>query len=60
MAELTMSVEEAARALGISRGTAYTMARTGELPVIRLRKRLRVSRQMLDELLRGTVKAVTA
>ena len=48
----TMSVEEAGRILGISRNTAYTMARSGELPALRLRSRLRVSKVALDELLK--------
>jgi excisionase family DNA binding protein len=39
---LTMSVPEAARALGISRGHAFAMVHSGELPSIRLGKRLLV------------------
>lgn len=51
---LTLSIDQAAVALGIGRSLAYEMARTGELPVIRLGgKRLRVPRSrllaMLDE-----------
>jgi len=48
---LTMSVEEAARTLGISRGSAYTHARDGSLPTIRLGKRLLVPKAALDKLL---------
>ena len=45
---LTISVEEAATALGIGRALAYEMARTGDLPVVRLGvKRLRVPRARL-------------
>jgi excisionase family DNA binding protein len=44
---LTISVEDAARLLGISRGLAYEAARRGELPVIRLGRRLLVPRQRL-------------
>lgn len=53
--KLTISVEEAARQLGISRGLAYELARTGKLPgVIRLgAKRLVVSRAALERLLEG-------
>jgi excisionase family DNA binding protein len=51
MAEpLTISVQDAAKLLGISRGLAYEAARRGELPVIRLGRRLLVPRQRLLEL----------
>jgi excisionase family DNA binding protein len=46
---LTVSVEEAARILGISRGAAYTHARDGSLPTIRLGKRLLVPKAALDK-----------
>lgn len=48
---LTISVEEAARVLGISRGAAYTHARDGSLPTIRLGKRLLVPKAALEKLL---------
>ena len=48
---LTVSVEEAGRILGISRGAAYTHARDGSLPTIRLGKRLLVPKAALDKLL---------
>jgi excisionase family DNA binding protein len=51
---LTVSVENAARILGISRGAAYTHARDGSLPTIRLGKRLLVPKAALDKLLQGT------
>lgn len=47
---LTLSVEEAGRLLGISRGLAYEAARRGELPTIRLGRRLLVPRARLLEL----------
>jgi excisionase family DNA binding protein len=47
---LTISVEDAARLLGISRGLAYEAARRGELPVIRLGRRLLVPRSQLLQL----------
>jgi excisionase family DNA binding protein len=48
---LTVSVEEAARILGISRGAAYAHARDGSLPIVRLGKRLLVPRAALEKLL---------
>jgi excisionase family DNA binding protein len=50
---LTVSVEEAARMLGISRGAAYTHARDGSLPSIRLGKRLLVPKAALEKLLQA-------
>jgi excisionase family DNA binding protein len=47
---LTISVEDAARLMGISRGLAYEAARRGELPVIRLGRRLLVPRARLLDL----------
>jgi excisionase family DNA binding protein len=41
---VTMTVEEAARQLGISRGSAYAAARRGELPAIRINRRIVVPR----------------
>jgi len=48
---LTMTVEEAATALKISRGLAYEAARDGRLPCIRIGRRLLVSRHALNKLL---------
>ncbi len=47
---LTITVEDAARLLGIGRGTAYEAARRGDLPVIRMGRRLLVPRARLFEL----------
>lgn len=47
----TVTVEEAARALGIGRGTAYEAVRRGEIPAIRLGKRLVVPKQAIEQLL---------
>jgi excisionase family DNA binding protein len=47
----TLTVPEAAELLGISRGVAYEAARSGELPVIKLGRRLLVPRARLLELL---------
>jgi excisionase family DNA binding protein len=48
---LTLTVPEAAQLLGVSRGTAYEAARAGELPTVRLGRRLLVPRARLLELL---------
>jgi len=48
---LTVTVEEAAHLLGISRGLAYEMARAGKLPTIRFGRRLLVPRRALNRLL---------
>jgi excisionase family DNA binding protein len=48
---LTLTVEEAARALGIGRSLAYELARRGELPTLRLGRRLLVSKAALDRML---------
>ena len=37
---LTLTVEQAARVLGIGRSTAYELVRTGDLKHIRLRRRI--------------------
>jgi excisionase family DNA binding protein len=58
MERLTMTVEEAGEALGISRATAYLLAKTGDIPVIRLgERRLVVPIKALDELLASAGKA---
>lgn len=48
---LVMTVPEAGKALGISRGAAYELAKTGKLPTLRLGKRLVVPVKALDRLL---------
>jgi excisionase family DNA binding protein len=48
---LTVSVEQAGRILGISRGAAYARASDGTLPVLRLGKRLLVPKSALDKML---------
>ena len=48
---LTYSVPEAARLLGINRNTAYELAARGDLPTIRLGKRVLVVRAGLARLL---------
>lgn len=48
---LTVSVEEAGRLLGISRGLAYLLVNRGDIPSIRLGRRIVVPRRALDRLL---------
>ena len=48
---MTLTVEEAAQLLGIGRQSAYAAARTGELPTIKLGRRLLVPRRQLDAML---------
>lgn len=50
---LTLSVEEAARLLGISRTLAYDLVRRGELPRLRLGRRVVVPRQALQDMIGG-------
>jgi excisionase family DNA binding protein len=53
MERSTMTVEEAAEVLGISRTSAYECVRRGELRAIRLGRRLVVPRLVVDQLLAG-------
>ena len=48
---LCLSVPEAAKILGISRGLAYELARSGQLPAVRLGRRLLISRTALERML---------
>jgi excisionase family DNA binding protein len=48
---LTVSVEEAGRILGVSRGVAYEAVRRGQIPAIRIGRRLLVPRHKLEALL---------
>ena len=49
----TMSVEEAGRRLGVCRNKAYEAARAGQIPVIRIGKRMLVPIAALERLLQG-------
>jgi len=51
MDALTVSVEEAGSLLGISRGLAYRLAASGQLPTLRLGRRIVVPKPALDALL---------
>jgi excisionase family DNA binding protein len=50
---LTVTVVEAATLLGISRTLAYELVARGELPHLRLSRRILIPRRALDELLDG-------
>jgi excisionase family DNA binding protein len=54
--KLTISIEEAAKALGISRNLGYRLAATNELPgVLHLgQKRMMISKAIFDQYLQGT------
>ena len=51
---LTMTVEEAAAALGIGRTSAYQAIARGELPCLRIGRRVVVPRPAIERLLQGT------
>jgi excisionase family DNA binding protein len=48
---LTLIIEETAKLLGIGRQLAYDRAKTGEIPVIKVGRRLLVPRRALERLL---------
>ena len=48
-----LTIAEAARRLRVGRNTAYEAARRGELPVVRIGRRLLVPRRALERLLSG-------
>ena len=50
---LTYTVEEAAKLLGIGRNHAYEAAKRGQIPAIRIGKRILISRAALDSMLSG-------
>jgi excisionase family DNA binding protein len=47
---MTLSVDEAAKALGVSRGSAYKAAHAGELPTIKIGKRLLILRDKFERM----------
>ena len=51
MEKQALSILEAAEILGISRSTAYEAAKTGELPTIKLGKRILVPLVALERML---------
>ncbi|HEV2070610.1 MAG TPA: helix-turn-helix domain-containing protein [Acidimicrobiales bacterium] len=48
---LTLTVDEAAALIGVSRSTAYDLAAADELPTVRLRRRILVPVESLADLL---------
>jgi excisionase family DNA binding protein len=50
---LTMTVEEAGAALGISRALAYELVAQGEIPSLRLGRRIVVPRRALEAMVDG-------
>lgn len=50
---LTINVEEAGRLLGISRGLAYDLVRRGEIPSVKLGRRILIPARAIDDLLAG-------
>jgi excisionase family DNA binding protein len=48
---LTLTVDEAAALIGVSRSTAYDLVATDELPTVRLRRRILVPASALADLL---------
>ncbi|MCU1485981.1 MAG: Helix-turn-helix domain protein [Actinomycetia bacterium] len=56
---LTLTVPEAAVALGISRALAYELVARGQLPSLRLGRRIVVPRQALERLI-GEADATSA
>ena len=51
---LAMSADEVAGVLGISRAKVYELIQTGDIPSVRLGRRVVVPWRLLDELLHGT------
>lgn len=52
---VTHTIDETATILGISRNKAYEAAKRGEIPVIRIGKRLLVPKAALEKLLGGAM-----
>ena len=49
----TQTIDEAAKELGIGRNQAYAAAKRGEIPTIRIGKRILVLREPLKRMLEG-------
>jgi len=47
----TFTVDEVAKILGISRGTAFSRIHTGEIPSLRLGNRILISRRAIQRML---------
>ena len=53
--KLTLTVDETARALGLSRNSCYQAVETGALPSLRIGKRILIPRFALERLLAGAI-----
>jgi excisionase family DNA binding protein len=51
----TLSVEQAAQRLGISRSTAYECVRNGSIPSLRFRRRIVIPAAVIEQMLSGAV-----
>jgi excisionase family DNA binding protein len=58
--KLVITVEEAGKLLGLSRGSAYSAARRGDIPTIRIGARLIVPRAALARMLESAGKQAAA
>lgn len=56
MERATLTVEEAAEVIGLSRSLAYKAVRSGQIPSIRFGKRLLVPRIALQRMIEGAGK----
>ena len=54
----TITIDETAKILGICRNAAYEAAHQGQIPVIRIGRRLLVPRLAFEKMLRGENEAV--
>jgi excisionase family DNA binding protein len=52
--KLVLNIPEVAKLLGISRTTAYALANSGQLPAIRLGKRIICPKAALEKMLQET------
>jgi excisionase family DNA binding protein len=50
----TLTINEAAKGLGISKASAYAAARSGDLPTIKIGKRILVPVISLERMLQGS------
>lgn len=50
-ARMTVSVETAAQILGISRGAGYAAVRSGQIPSLKIGKRVLISRAWIEKVL---------
>ncbi|MFZ0147019.1 MAG: helix-turn-helix domain-containing protein [Xanthobacteraceae bacterium] len=53
----TLTVDEAAEILRISRSSAYKAVRSGEIPCVRVARRFIIPRAAIERLLAGAVQA---